>query len=174
MYESAHMYYSRLLYEGEMRYRGFENDEVESLLSSESYTWHHSTVQLHLRKILSSGPIPMYSVTEYKIPLHYPTDIHMLKAYLFVSMSQSNPRLFDKDTVIGDVVEAAWLQYGWLNHIIITAFYVMYLGVTTLLNYKFHNWIQTYPNSRLVFDSPHLISLLTILHGCRSFRISRL
>lgn len=136
---------SPLPYEGEKRYRGADSngstdDTVSSLYSKHPFYLSHL---VNLRKVFSKGTIPTYKVTEYKLPLNKLTDRDMLKACLFVSISESNPKLFDIGSVVGNAVAAAWVQYGQFNHFMITAMYIVFLVITTLSNYYFHDWVLT-------------------------------
>lgn len=151
-----HYYESSLLNPGEKRYHGSDVDCYnraypqnpdkrrtfgEGLSGIEALGKYLSRIGLEFQQIQT--PTNEATLSEYKIPLKRSTDIEMLKTYLFLSISQSNPRLFDKDTVIGDVVEAAWLQYGAKNYGIMIQLYEYFLILTTVVNYNFHDWAMS-------------------------------
>lgn len=134
-------YHPILLYEGEKKYRGCNIGRyVDDESLYEDYDIDVYDIGKCLYRMFSRENNPYFALTtEYKIPLRKPTHLDLLRH--FISMSQSNLRLFDKDTVFGDIVEAAWRQYGRSNHLIITSLYVCFLVLTTVLNYYFHDWV---------------------------------
>jgi hypothetical protein len=112
----------------------------DSWLSKKMNAFFSSVDKLQLRAKGLSTNQTYYRVLEYQFPLRHATGTKFLQTCLFLSKSLGRVDLFDNE-VIKLIIDNAWFTYGRSYHIAYSIIYCALLGLSTLLNYTFHEWI---------------------------------